>query len=236
MERTYKVTHKVYYNDRLNKVLIHGKPTYPLYIQVTFDRKSIVFKSYYFDLFSKAKYSITLAGHKYAPDIEEIIKKEDTFIEFIIDKNPENFSLELFKKEYTFYCRDLLDMLEDGFLDYLYTFFHDEGLPYLAEIIKVGSKNFKMFDLIYDLKTALNPKLYDKLLENSSYYAPPYLPLYSFSESPKKTALRIFTVMEWEQPGIKEKFAEYLVKQYSKIDVSKTLKEIKKGIGSANGK
>jgi hypothetical protein len=118
----------------------------------------------------------------------------------------------------------------------VYTFFHDEGLPYLAEVIKKGAEDFKMFDLIYDLKTALNPKLYDKLLENSSYYAPFYLPLYSFSESPKKTALRTFTVMEWEQPGIKEKFAEYLVKQYSQIDVSKTLKEIKKETGSANGK
>ena len=123
MEKAYKVTHKVYYNEKLNKILFHGKPTYPLYVQVTFDRKTIFFKSSFFELLSKPKYGIPHLGTMYGPNLKEIITKEDELIDFIVDKNLNDFSLELFKKEYDYYGRDLLDEMEDGFRDYLYTVF-----------------------------------------------------------------------------------------------------------------
>src|SRR6266542_5116983 len=75
-------------------------------------------------------------------------------------------SLELFKSEYSYYGRDLLDMLEEGFLDYLHTFFYDEGLPYFAETIKTGTSGCKLYDLVRDMKSSLNPKLYKNLWDN----------------------------------------------------------------------
>jgi hypothetical protein len=107
-----KASYKTYFNDRLKQTAFHGKLTYPFYVQVTFDRKSIFFKSFFFDLFSKPKYAFHIGAETFGPDIKDIIKKEEALIEFIIDKNQNDFS-----------CRDLLDMMEEGFQDYLYTFF-----------------------------------------------------------------------------------------------------------------
>ena len=122
MEKTYKVTYKTYFNDRLKKVFFHGVPTYPLYIQVTFDRRTIVFKSYYFELFSKPRYAIFQTNKIHGPAIMDIIEKENELIDFVIDKTLANFSLELFKQEYNFYSKDLCDEMEEGFSDYLFIF------------------------------------------------------------------------------------------------------------------
>lgn len=230
MEKEYKVTYKTYYNDRLKQVNFHNKLTYPLYVQVTFDRKSIFFKSFFFDLFSKPKYAARIAGEVFGPDIKDIIKKEESLIEFIIDKNQDNFSLDLFKTEYAYYGRDLLDMMEPGFLEYLYTFFHDEGLPYLAETIKDGAFGCKLYELVKDFKSSLNPKLYQKLWDNSFYYSPPYLPLCAFNEKPQRTLLTAFTVMDWEHVGVKKRFLEFIQKNYPDIGASELVTEISKSL------
>jgi hypothetical protein len=221
----YKITYKMYYNKRLKKSLFHTKLMYPLYVQVIFGRVPITFKSYYFDLFSKAKYAIRIAGEVYPPDIKEIIQKEKILIEFIIDKNKDNFSLELFKKQYAFYSRDLLEIMEDDFLDYLFTFLHDEGLPYLADAIKKGSKGCQSYDLVRDIKIAFNSTIYKRLIENSFYYAPPYLPLYGFTEELKRTPLTSLTVMEWEQPETKGKFISFYKERHPGHRVEDAIKK-----------
>jgi hypothetical protein len=53
----------------------------------------------------------------------------ESLIEFIIDKHRDNFSLDPFKTEYAYYGRDLLDMMEPGFLEYLYTFYKMRAYP-----------------------------------------------------------------------------------------------------------
>ena len=225
-DKAYKVTYKTYYNERLKKSFFHTKLMRPLYVRVTFDRTPIYFKSYYFDLFSKSKYAIRVAGQVFTPDVKEIIKKEETLIEFIIDKNIDNFSLDLFKKEYAFYSRDLLDIMEGDFLDYLFTFLHDEGLPYLADTIKKGASDCKLYDLINDLKKALNSSLYKKLIENSFYLAPPYLPLYKYSEKPKSTPFTILSVLEWENPKTKEGFMKFFKTYYPEYKIAEVLRKI----------
>ncbi|AEW00279.1 hypothetical protein Niako_3998 [Niastella koreensis GR20-10] len=103
-------------------------------------------------------------------------------------------------------------MMEPGFLEFLYTFLHDEGLPYLAETVNLGSLTCKLYDLVLDFKRCLNPKLYQKLWENSFYYSPPYLVLCAFNEKPQQTLLKVFTVMNWEQLETKENVANFLKK------------------------
>lgn len=233
MEKTsksYKVTYKTYYNERLKKSFFHTKLMHTLYVQIIFDRIPIYFKSYFFDLFSKPKYAIRVAGQVFTPDIKEIIKKEETLIEFIIHKNSDDFSLDLFKKEYAFYSRDLLDIMEEDFLEYLFTFLHDQGLPFLADIIKKSASDCKPYDLAQDLKKALSATLYKTLTENSFYLAPPYLPLFAFTEKPKQTPFTIFTVKEWEQLQTKEKFIEFFKKKYPNNDVVEVLNKIQKWV------
>ena len=228
--KEYQVTYKTYYNDRLKQTNFHGKLMHPLYVQVTFDRKSIFFKSFFFDLFSKPKYAARIAGEVFGPNVNDIIKKEESLIEFIIDKNRDNFSLDLFKTEYAYYGRDLLDMMEPGFLEYLYTFLHDEGLPYLAETVNLGSLTCKLYDLVLDFKRCLNPKLYQKLWENSFYYSPPYLVLCAFNEKPQQTLLKVFTVMDWEMKGQEENLMNFLKKTYPDSDSTNVADLIKKWI------
>ncbi|HWZ22790.1 MAG TPA: hypothetical protein VNW06_09065 [Cytophagaceae bacterium] len=228
IDKEYKVTYKTYYNERLKKSRFHTRLMYPLYVQVIFGRVPITFKSYYFDLFSKAKYAIQIAEDVHPPDIKEIIQKEKAIIEFIIDKNKDDFSLELFKKQYAFYSRDILDLMEEDFIDYLFTFLHDEGLPYLADTIKKGSQDCQAYDIVRDIKKAFNSVLYKKLIENSFYYAPPYLPLYAFVEELKRTHLTCLAVMEWEQRETKDKFISFYKEHYPVYNVEDAIKEIQK--------
>ena len=232
MEKTYKVTYKTYFNDRLKKVFFHGVHTYPLYVQITFDRKTIVFKSYYFELFSKPRYAIFQANKIYGPNIKDIIEKENELINFVIDKNLPDFTLDFFKQEYNFYCKDLCDKMEEGFTDYLTVFFNDKGMPSLATTIKEGSRFRLLYDVVADLKIALKPALYNELIENSFYYASPYLTIYGFMEQIKKWPMLCLSVMEWENEKIKEGFTNYGSNYFKKKDFAEVLKQIERFIAS----
>lgn len=56
-----------------------------------------------------------------------------------------------------------------------------------------------------DMKRSHNRPLYDELVENSFYYAPPYLPLYGFMLQTKKWPMLSLTVMECEDVNTKGK-------------------------------
>ncbi|OMP75755.1 hypothetical protein [[Flexibacter] sp. ATCC 35208] len=228
MEKTYKVSYKTYFNDRLKQVFFHGQLTYPLYVQVTFDRKTIVFKSYYFELFSKARYVIFMDGKMHGPSLEQIMEKEELLINYIIDKRLPDFSLDQFKLDYTFYSKDLCDEMEPGFIDYLFVFFQDKGMPALATTIQQGSKFRILYDVVGDMKRAFNRPLYDELVDNSFYYAPPYLPLYGFMQQTKKWPMLSLTVMEWEDIKTKAKFADYMFKNYPEKDVQEIYDQVEK--------
>lgn len=232
MEKTYKVTYKTYFNDRLKKVFFHGVLTYPLYIQITFDRKTIVFKSYYFELFSKPRYAIFQNAKIHGPAMKDIIEKEDELIDFIIDKNLPNFSVEVFKQEYNHYSRDLCDEMEEPFIDYLFVFFKDKGMPSLATTITEGIKYRIAYEVVRDLKIAFLPKLYNELIENSFYYSQPYLLLYGFMQQTKKWPMLCLTVMEWQNVKIRKWFMEYIHIYFKNQDDGAVMKQIEKFIQS----
>lgn len=210
-----KISYKTYLNDRLKQVNFHGELTNPLYIQITYERKTIYFKSYYFELFSKPRYLLTVpaVGTK-APSIEEIIAQENEVISFIIEKHKDDFSLETFKTAYTYYSKDLCDVMESGFVEYLHTFFWDEGNPALGDVLLNGCSKVVAFDVVRDFKRTLNKPLYEKLVANSLYYAPPYLPVYGFMTQTKRWPMLLLTVRELEQPENLRAFMEYVIKFY----------------------
>ena len=228
MNKVSKITYKTYLNDRLKQVDFHGQLTYPLYIQLTFERKTIFFKSYYFELLSKPRYFLSVAGLSKGPSIKEVITKENEVIDFIIDKHGDDFSLEVFKSAYAYYSKDLCDVTENGFLDYLYTFFEDKGMPSLATVIREGAKSCSAYEVVRDLKRAFQKPLYNEMIENALYYAPPYLPLYGFMDKIKKWPLLILTAMELERPETQSAFRDYIVKQYPGIAVEEVLRQVGK--------
>ncbi|MBS1530563.1 MAG: hypothetical protein JSU01_09665 [Bacteroidetes bacterium] len=230
MDKSYKVSYKTYLNDRLKEVYLHGTMTYPLYVQVTFDRKSIFFKSYYFDLFSKPKYFLHVPGTDIntGPSMQQIIGKEEELLDYIIDKHAADFSLELFKKEYAYYCNDLLDVMEPGFIEYLYVFFQDEGMPDLAAAIREGLKYRGAENVVRDMKRAFQKPIYQRLVENSLWYAPPYLPLNAFTQQIKKWPMLSLSVMEWEKPETITDFDKYLTKYYPQREAKELVEEVNK--------
>jgi hypothetical protein len=224
--KTYKVTYRVYYNEKIKQVSFHGKWLYPLYLQLIYDRRNTVYKCNLFNLFLKPKYAIRVAGEIHAPRIEEVIRREEKLIEFIIDKHPDDFSFDVFKQEYDYYSRDLLDEMEPGFMKYLHTFLQDEGIPYLADSLNVGEPLCHLGDVVSDMQRALKSELFARLVEHSFAYAPPYLPLFRFCDSAPQRSLISLTVKDWEDQMVKDKFADYVTKVYEEQDASKILNEI----------
>lgn len=236
MNKASKISYKTYFNDRLKQVSFHGLLSYPLYLQVTFERKSIFFKSYYFELFLKARY-VNMAGIKAQQSlINKIIKKETDLIKFIVGKNISSFSLEYLKVQYAHYCKDLLDEMEPTFLSYLKTFLEDEGLPALGNTLQHGSQISSAFDLIQDMKKAFVPSLYQKLINNSLFYGPPYLPLYDFMLLNKKAHLQTITVKEWEEQNLKELFLTFIAENHPSVDAPALLEKIEKWVRPSKSK
>jgi hypothetical protein len=225
-KKIYQVTYKVYHNERIKKVSLHGKLVYPLYIRLTFDRRSTEYKSNMFDLFMKPKYGIRVSGQVYPPSIEKIIQREEKLIEFVIDRHPDDFSLEMFKQEYDHYSRDLLDEMEPGFMNYVRTYFDDEGMPYLGDALATTQSEVSLFDVTLDLKKALKPDLYQRLIDQSFLYTP-YFALHYFIEVPLRWPLRILTVMEWESPMTQEKFSDFMEKYYPEQDGVEIVNQLK---------
>lgn len=219
-----KISYKTYLNERLKQVDFHGQLTFPLYVQVTYDRKPIYFKSYYFELFSKPRYLLIVPGvGRKAPTLDEIIERENEVINFIIEKYKDNFTIELFKSAYAYYSKDLCDIMEKGFIEYLHTYFWDEGNPAIGDILLQGCKNVIPFELVRDFKRVFTKPLYEKLVVNSLYYAPPYLPIYAFMKETKRWPMLILTVMEFDRPDQKEAFIEYAKKHYPEREAKELL-------------
>lgn len=86
------------------------------------------------------------------------------------------------------------------------------------------------------MKRAFTKPLYEELVENSLYYAPPYLPLYGFMQQTKKWPMLSLTVMEWETGDTQTSFTEYLKKYYPKNDVGEIKEQIEKWLQYLQGK
>jgi hypothetical protein len=154
----------------------------------------------------------------------KIIRREERLIEFVIDRHPDDFSFEVFKQEYDYYSRDLLDEMEPGFMSYLHTFLQDEGLPYLADSLNVGEPLCHLCDVVSDMKRALKPDLYARLVEHSFHHAPPYLPLFRFCDNkPHRNPPISLLVMNWGDNTVKREFMEYLRKYYPDQNLPKIL-------------
>jgi hypothetical protein len=226
LEKYYKVSFKTYQNERLNKVNFHGKEIYPLYIQVGYDRKTIYFKSYFFDLLSKPQYVMRHYIGNRPPGINEVIAKEEKLISYIVKKHNDNFSLDLFKAEYAWYSRDLINLLGNGFIDYLSVFFNDEGFNSLATMITLGGQYMQAISVWEGIQSALKPALAQKVLTSAVYYAPPYLPVLMAANSKGERNITTLSVFEWESEAFQKLLDVLLKKKFEFYD----LKNVKKSV------
>jgi len=223
--KLYRATYKVYPNAKIKPVNWHGKHVYPLYIQMIYDRRNTVYKSNLFDLHLKPKYGIRVMGELHGPRLEEVVAREEKLVEFVINKHSENFSLELFKKEYDYYSRDLLDEMEPAFIFYLHTFLQDEGMPYLADALRSGAMEVHAAEIVRDLRRCIKPDLYGRLVDHSFLYTP-YLALYWFAEwNPRRTPVSLL-LKDWEDGETQVKFAQFMTRNYPATNFTEILEMI----------
>jgi hypothetical protein len=230
MTKEYKVSYKTYLNERLKKVDFHREETFPLYLQITFERKSIFFKSYYFELLAQPRYSSKRQGKKVNPTIADVIRLEEELIGFIIDRNRESFSLELFKEQYNYYCVDLCTVTNPDFCVYLDWFFKSRKQPALGAVLARYNEQYPLYEILDDMKQSLLPELYIQLIEQSfsyGHFGAPYILLSGFMLESKNPPLLIFTAKDWEDENTQAKFTIYLKRVYSDKD-TETLKELVK--------
>jgi hypothetical protein len=230
MNKPYKVSYKTYHNDRLKPVPFHGKDTYPLYVQVTFNRKTIFFKSYYFELYSSPRYSQVSAGKKQAPAISDIVRMEEDLIAFIVDKYPNHFSLEVFKSEYDFFCRDLCDVFQEGFRVYMFIFFHERQMTAMGRALAEGAKFSVLNEMIQNMKTLFKPAIYAELVEQSIANGQPYIPVYEYALQRSRSSIVSLTIRDWQRPEQVEQFEKFLHKKYSEKEARLVLKQVREMI------
>lgn len=226
MAKTSKISYKTYYNARLKEVSFHDRTTLPLYIQVTYRGNNTQFRSYYFDLFSKARYSLSIGFDVYGPKLEDIEKLEIELIEFIIAKLGSNFSLVVMKEYYEIYGRDLCDVMEPAFRDYLYQFMWDEGMQDLGITIREGGKYRFLYSVVRDMKKALKKELHDKLIKNALDHAPPYLALFGFMDTVKKWPMLSLSIKDWESNNTKDQFTTYVKSHFQLEDIDGIIQEV----------
>jgi hypothetical protein len=224
LAKTYKVTYKPYFNERIKPVRFHGKDVHPLYMQVTFDRKSIFFKSYYFDLFSRPKYA------ELETSIEQIKEQESRLIEYIVDKNTDTFSLEQFAQEYKYLSTDLFDIMDERFKDYLVDFFMDEGIPRYAGIVRAIYDSLTAIQIVETFKEGFKADLYSKMIEHAIYYAPPYIPLVAFIRQLHPKGLISFPVFEWKQLGTAAALEHFLSASFPEYEIAEVKRAIERYI------
>lgn len=210
MGKQYRITYKIYFNERLNAVSFHGKDTTPVYIQLTYRRRTAMFKSYYFDLFSQARYATKLRGRLIAPSVEDVVAMEEKVLEHLVRHSDENATVETLQQQYYFYSQDLCTSSEESFRIYMYMFLRETGTGAFAKALTTGSEQEIMYDVVHDMALVLNKDVHQRLMADAPAQQQCYLPLYGFVLETKKLPYRSLSVMEWLDEDVQHAFSDYL--------------------------
>lgn len=218
MNRSYKISYKTYYNNRLKEVSFHGQTTYPLYVQLTYLRKTIFFKSSMFELFSLSRYAIEhFKKEPKGPSIAFVTEKEKALLDFVVEKCREDFSLERFKSAYQYYSRDLILATEDALRAFIVVFMVTKKASSFGKALVVGSLKYVLYDILNESKAILSPSVYQEMIDNLSK-APPYMVLYAFMKYFKRWPDQVITVMEWESEETRAAFSRYMMEHHPEKD------------------
>ena len=170
----YDISYKTYFNTRIKEVLFQGVETWPLYVQMTYDRKSIFFKSYYFDLFSQPKYDFLRMP------LSQVEELERRVLDFIIAEGGTNFNLTMASVKYKNYCLDVLDLCEPKFKSWLVSYFKEENLAGLAAMVEQAKDRVVGIHLWDDLKKTMDAGSFLRMEKRAMSFGGSYLPLATY--------------------------------------------------------
>ncbi|NML24024.1 hypothetical protein HHL16_24315 [Pseudoflavitalea sp. G-6-1-2] len=177
----YNVTYKTYLNDRVKAVPFRDSETFPLYIQITYDRRTTAIKSYYFEIFQQVKYDYTNTSLR---DIEQL---ENNAINYVINWYSEKFDLNLFPAWYRMFSKDILESLDIPFKNWLAAFLQKQKISGFGALIEAGIHQVSALQILEEIHTIFPSDLYTKMLAEAAKEAPPFIPLSAYVRTRKNT-------------------------------------------------
>lgn len=204
----YQVSYKTYLNERVKPVLFRDRETFPLYVQVTYDRKTTSLRSYYFDVFAQPKYDYL------GTTIAQMDELESRAINYVTVKYADRFDLSEFPTWYKLFNKDVLDGLESPFKEWLISYFEKERVPGYAALLRVGMQEVCALELLDEFKIALAPDWYERLMAKAAKDAPPYIPMAEYIRHRQPKGPFCLPVHEWIQHETQVDAEEYIYNHY----------------------
>ncbi|HWK03305.1 MAG TPA: hypothetical protein VNS58_06720 [Puia sp.] len=212
----YDISYKAYFNTRLKEVVFQGVETWPLYVQVTYDRKSVFFKSYYFGLFSQPKYDFLKMP------LWHVIELEHKAIEFLIAWNADGFSLGRLQQQYKMHSQDLLDSLDRPFKKWLAGYFREQGLPGLSALMEHEPDRVAAIRLWDDLAKCLDADVFARLeMKVTRGEAPPYIHLAMYVRDKLPKGPFCLPLYEWSDDDTKRAIGRSIESRLWRADIGR---------------
>lgn len=166
---------------------------HPLYLQVTYDRKTIFFKSYYFELFARPKYAFL------ATNILQVMDLESGLLDALIDEDVERFTLEGLLGKYKIWSVDVLDSCDGSFKQLLAGVLRGEGLVALAGILEEVGDSVAGIRVWRELERSLDRGLFKRMEERIVGEGHPYLPLVTYVLETSPDGPMCLSLWEWKE-------------------------------------
>jgi hypothetical protein len=214
----YDVSYKTFLNDRIKPLAFQGKETWPLYVQVTYDRKTIFFKSYYFDLFAQPKYNFLGMPLFQVDELESSVA--EFIIDYIITWNKGRFNLSEFSRLYKIVSKDLLDSFDGPFKIWLGTYFKEQGWPGLSALMEHTQDGVAAIQVWDDLKKCLDPGVFAKLeMKVTRGDVPPYIPLAAYVRDKLPNGPFCLPLYEWSHEDKQREIEKFFDSRLWRVDM-----------------
>jgi len=177
----------------LKEVVFQGAEMHPLYLQVTYDRKSIFFKSYYFELFARPKYAFLPVN------ILQVMDLESGLLDALIDEDVERFTLEGLLRKYKLWSVDVLDSCDGSFKQLLAGVLREEGLVVLSGMVEEVGDSVAGISLWRELGRSLDRGLFKRMEERIVREGHPYLPLATYVLETLPDGPMCLSLWEWKK-------------------------------------
>jgi hypothetical protein len=218
----YDVSYRTYFNDRLKPVEFRGRETYPLYIQVTHDRRTIFFKSYYFDLLRRSKYDFS------KPSLDQVDQLENQLIEYLIALKKDRFDLDDLARNYKAFGSDVLDKVEGLFKVWLADYFKKESLPGLADLMGHVPDEVAMIRVWEDLEKMLPPDTFEKMEDKALRDADAYMLLASYVRGKQPGGPFCLPFHEWHREEKRVEIEFFLDDIFWRVDMGEVIRTVGK--------
>jgi hypothetical protein len=219
----YKVTYKTLHYDRVKPVTFRDTEVFPLYIQITYDRKTTYFKSSFFEIFQQPKYDYLNVSLQ---DIEQL---ETATIDFIVNRFSETFSLDQFRIWYPMFSQDVLDSLDAPFKSWFSIFLSHQNFTGFSNLIQAGIEKVSALQILEETKNIFSSDLYTQMMEKAVKDAPPFIPLSLFILTQKKKGPFSLPLHEWVKIQNSQELDDFLraTPECWGYDILRIIREIK---------